>query len=181
MVSLLFMLMVTHPAAKAAAPPVAQSALTEGQLREVIDSYLDSFERPVTAAQWQALGPQAEPILLEIANGNGLPTRRANAVAGLSALGGSGTKALLTNFSLDEAKPLSMRLAAVRGLSRLTADNDLVTALRPVMEGAKDSRISSTAAELIAKRAPQSGCGLVRAKGKGDVRFNRALTACAGQ
>jgi hypothetical protein len=181
MISLALMLMMTHQAARtppAAAVPIVHS---EAELRAVVESYLDSFEKPTPDAQWQALGQQAEPILLEIAKGDGLPTRRAKAVNGLVALGGDSTPALLASFSLDEAKPLSVRLAAVRGLSRLTPDSALMTALRPVVQGAKDSRISSTAAELIARRVPESGCALVRARGASDLRFRRALTACEGR
>jgi hypothetical protein len=183
MTSLLLILMMTHSAAKTTTPapakvPVAHS---DAELRELIETYLGSFETPTPEAQWQGLGQQAEPILLEIANGDGLPTRRAKAVEGLVALAGSSTPSVLAQFSLDETKPLSMRLAAVRGLSRLTADAALVTTLRPVVEGAKDSRISSTAAELIALRVPASGCGLVRARGANDLRFRRALTACEGR
>jgi HEAT repeat protein len=181
MISLLLMLMMTHSAAKP--PPEAKAPVvrSDAELREVIESYLDASERPMPDAQWQALGQQAEPILREIVSGNGLPTRRARAVNGLVALAGQSTPAMLAEFSLDEAKPLSVRLAAVRGLSRLTADGELLTVLRPVVESAKDPRVSSTAAELIARRVPESGCTLVRAKGASDLHFQRALNACDGR
>jgi hypothetical protein len=182
MTSLLLLLLAVHSTARTP-PPEAKTPIvhSDAELRELVDAYLSTFEEPTPDAQWQALGQQAEPILLEIANGDGLPTRRARAVDGLVALAGQSTPALLAGFSLDEKKPLSMRLAAVRGLSRLTADSELLTALQPVVEGAKDSRISSTAAELIARRVPAAGCGLVRTKGASDLRFRRALTACEGR
>ena len=181
MISLLLMLMMTHSAAKPPPAAKAPAVRSDVELREVIESYLDASERPMPYAQWQALGQRAEPILREIVSGDALPTRRARAVNGLVALAGQSTPAMLAEFSLDEAKPLSVRLAAVRGLSRLTVDSELLAALRPVVEGAKDPRISSTAAELIAQRVPESGCALVRAKGASDLHFQRALSACEGR
>ncbi|HEX4383138.1 MAG TPA: hypothetical protein VH083_09325 [Myxococcales bacterium] len=177
MITLLCMLMVTQPAARATVSPAP--ALTEADVRARIETYLDTFEQGVPEAQWQALGPQAEPILLEVLNGNGLPTRRAKAVTGLVALAGVKTPALLSDLSLDETKPLSVRLAAVRGLSQLTPDVLLVEKLRPVVEGAKDVRVSATAARMLVKRVPASACGLVRARGGGDIHFQSSLTACA--
>jgi hypothetical protein len=178
MITLLCMLMVTQPAAKAAAAP--SPALTEADVRSRIETYLDSFEQAASDAQWLALGPQAEPILMEILNGKGLPTRRAKAVAGLVALAGVNTPALLSNLSLDETKPLSVRLAAVRGLGRLTPDTLLVAKLRPVVEGAQDARVSSTAADVLARRVPASACGLVRERGAVDGHFSSAIATCAG-
>lgn len=176
---LLMLLMVTQPAAKATVSPAP--ALTDADVRARIETYLDSFERATPDAQWLALGPQAEPVLLEILNGTGLPTRRAKAVAGLVALAGVNTPALLSSLSLDETKPLSVRLAAVHGLSRLTPDVLLVAKLRPVVEGAQDARVSSIAADVLVKRVPSSACGLVRARGATDDHFKSAITTCAGR
>jgi hypothetical protein len=179
MITLLCMLMVTQPAARATVTPAP--ALTEADVRARIEVYLDMFENAASAAQWQALGPAAEPILLEVLHGNGLPTRRAKAVGGLVALAGVKTPALLSELSLDETKPLSVRLAAVRGLGQLTPDVLLLEKLRPVVTGAKDARVSSTAARVLVNRVPASACGLVRARGGADAHFQSALTACANR
>src|SRR5579859_559660 len=170
MITLLCMLMVTQPAARAAEKPPAP-ALTEADVRARVETYLDSIERATSDAQWQALGPMAEQVLLEALNGDGLPTRRAKAVNGLVALAGAKTPALLAELSLDEKSPLSVRLAAVHGLDRLTPDVLLVEKLRPVVEGAQDARVSSTAADVLARRVPASACGIVRARAAGDLHF----------
>jgi HEAT repeat protein len=152
-------------------------ATAPADLRATIDSYLGTIERPVGAARWQALGPDAIPILREIAEGNGLPTQRAQAVTGLAAIGGNDAPALLASYSLDEKQAFPVRMAAVHGLARMSSDSSLRAALEPVLK-AKDARVSATAAQLLAKRSPAS-CSAIRQRGAKDEHFSRALAACA--
>jgi hypothetical protein len=177
MIPLMLLLAIAQPPRPA--PAAASAALSDAEIRNRVAEYLRFFEAPVPESAWQALGPRAEPMLIEIANGTGLPTRRAKAVAGLVALGGQSTPALLSKLSLDEAKPLTVRLVAVRGLAHMTSDDALVDVLRPVLTEAKDERVGSTAAELIAKRVPAAGCGLVRERGANRARFSAAMATCA--
>jgi hypothetical protein len=148
-------------------------AAAPADLRATIDSYLGTIERPASAAQWKALGPDAIPILEEIVAGDELPTRRAKAVAGLAALSPDAST-LLTGYALDEKQHFSVRMAAVHGLSRLADDSTL---LRPVLK-AKDARVSAAAARLLVERSPSS-CAAVRARAGRDEHFARALAACA--
>jgi hypothetical protein len=161
--------------APAAKTPAAVAS--DADLRQRIDSYLGTIERPATEAQWQALGPAAEPILREIVAGSELPTRKAKAVAGLAALGSATTPALLSKWSLDEAQPLPVRMAAVHGLARMTPDASLRTALEPVLK-VRDARVGAAAAQLLATRTP-AACAAVRARGANDAHFSRAIAACA--
>jgi hypothetical protein len=147
-------------------------AASPADLRATVDSYLGAIERPASAAQWKALGPDAIPILKEIAEGTELPTRRAKAVAGLAALSPD-APALLSGYALDEKQDFSVRMAAVHGLARLSSDTSL---LQPVLK-AKDARVSATAARLLVQRSPSS-CAAVKARAGKDEHFARALTAC---
>jgi hypothetical protein len=183
MIPLMLILAVAPPRpnpAKPSANASSSAAQSDAELRQQIETYLHYFESPVTDAQWQSLGPAAEPILAQIATSDGLPTRRARAVAGLAALRGPSTAALLSSFSLDEKKPITVRLTAVEGLSRMTADDALVATLRPMVM-AKDDRVAAAAAEAIARRAPDAGCSLVRSRGSGSLRFDAALKTCASR
>ncbi|HVE88010.1 MAG TPA: hypothetical protein VND93_34370 [Myxococcales bacterium] len=55
-----------------------------GTVREQVDAFLSAIDTPVTARQWQGLGPDAAAVLMEVASGKKeLPTRRARAVDAL--------------------------------------------------------------------------------------------------
>lgn len=162
------------PAAQAAPRPPANQA----ELRQRIETYLGYFETTVPDAQWKALGPQAVPILNEIAKSAGLPSRRAHALGGLVVLQGKDAQPLLSKLSLDEGEPLIVRLVAVRGLAHVTPDNALVGKLRRVLQ-VKDARVGSEAAEALAERVPKAGCGLVRARGGASADFQAAVRTCA--
>lgn len=163
------------PAAEAPRPPANQA-----ELRQRIETYLGYFETSVPEAHWKALGPAAVPILNDIAQTGGLPSRRAHALGGLVALQGKDAQPLLSKLSLDDAQPLIVRLVAVRGLAHVTPDSALVGKLRPVLQ-VKDDRVGSEAAEALARRVPKAGCGLVRSRGAGSAHFQAAVQACAGR
>jgi hypothetical protein len=164
-------------------PPLPAGTLpppaNDTELRQRIESYLGYFETAVPEEQWKALGPRAVPILNQIANSKGLPSRRVHALGGLIALEGKETQPLLTRLSLDDAQPLIVRIVAVRGLAHVTPDSALLAKLRPLLQ-VKDERVGSEAAEALATRVPKAGCGLVRARGATSPHFQAALQACAG-
>jgi hypothetical protein len=59
----------------------------------------------------------------------------------------------------------------------------LVVAVKPVLEGAKDTRVRAAAAGVLARRSPKEGCASVRtqsARERADARgsFTRALDDC---
>jgi hypothetical protein len=168
---------VSRPAPQLVPDKTPPPPASDAELRQRIEAYLGFFETAVPESHWRALGPKAGPVLEEIANGKGLPTRRAKALEGLVAMRGKDTPALLSRFSLDEKQPLLVRLTAVRGLAQLTPDGGLLERLRPVLE-TKDDRVGSEAAEVIAERVPAEGCGLVRARAANKARYQGALTTC---
>ncbi|TMA31939.1 MAG: hypothetical protein E6J88_03180, partial [Deltaproteobacteria bacterium] len=60
--------------------------LTADEVRQRVNDYLGAIDRPVSDAQWKALGPQAGPVLESIASdANSFPSKRAKALEGLAA------------------------------------------------------------------------------------------------
>lgn len=161
-----------------------QENLSDDQIRAQIDTYLGAIDTPVSIARWRSLGPRAAPFLAEIAaSDKELPSRRAKAVDGLSAVGGDQAKSAVARLSRGEREPLVVRLSAVRGMARLERGQRLSAALRPVLEGAKDARVRAQAADSLAERAPRAACAAVQAQaGKEDeqarVHYRKALERC---
>lgn len=184
------LLLAALPSAKVKTTPTPsaevpqQQNLTDDQIREQIETNLGTIDTPITLARWRSLGPRAAPFLEEIAiSGKNLPTRRASAIDGLSAVGSEQAPALLTRLSRDEEQPLIVRLTAVRGLGRVEKGGRLIAALRPVLESAKDSRVRGLAADILARRAPSAGCAAVKAQAQREaedarVHYRRALELC---
>ena len=180
------MINVAIAAVLAASLPDAQSKeLTDDEVRDQVKAYLGSIDTPITAKDWQALGPRANPLLEEIARDpKQLPTRRAKAIDGLASLNGPQAPALLAEVAAHEEEPVTVRLAAVRGLGRVTPERRSVSVLRPLLEGAKDSRVRAVAGEQLAQRTHGRSCDLIRAQaaresGQGRGHFRRALSRCA--
>lgn len=163
---------------------VPQENLSDDEIRQRIDAYLGTIDTPVPLARWRALGPRAAPFLEEIAaSPTALPTQRAKAIDGLSAVGGQNAPAVLTRLSRAEKEPLVVRLSAVRGMGRLEHGAKLAAALRPVMEGAKDARVRGQAAEALSERAPKAACSAVKAQADKEdeqarVHYRAALERC---
>src|SRR3954469_8820235 len=88
-------------------PPVSdgqqvqpQEELSAEEVRDHVEGYLGSIDTPITANQWKALGPRAVPILERIAmDQHDLPTRRAKAIGGVRARGGTGGPPLFMGIS----------------------------------------------------------------------------------
>lgn len=161
-----------------------QENLSDDQIRAQIDTNLGAIDTPVSIARWRSLGPRAAPFLAEIASSaTELPSRRAKAVDGLSAVGGAQAEGAVARLSRGEREPLVVRLSAVRGMARLARGARLSAALRPVLEGAKDARVRAQAAEALAERAPGNACAAVKAQASREdeqalVHYRRALERC---
>jgi len=154
--------------------------LSPEEVRARVEGYLGSIDTPIAASRWRALGPQATKLLAEIAQGDGLPTRRARALDGLAAVGGHGAAELLTKFAQKEDEPQAVQLAAIRGASRLLPSGKLWAALKPVLESAKDLHVRAQAADALAHRGRCAAVKAQAAREKDEEReaFGRALERC---
>jgi len=166
------------------APVQPKDELTDEDVKQQIQAYLGSIDTPIGANQWKSLGPRAIPMLEAIAtNPKELPTRRAKAIDGLAALGDKKASALFRQIAARDGEKINVRFAAVRGLARVTPRSHAATALKPILENAKDSRLRALAAEQLAIRSQGKSCDLVRAqieRETGDARgqYARAMKEC---
>jgi hypothetical protein len=158
------------------------SQAADGALRSRITALLGSIDRPVSTDDWRRLPAEAAPILGAIASDPGeFPSRRANALGGLTARGSD--SALHRRLAGDASVPFVVRHSALRGLGSLLPADQRRGALVPLLQRDPDRRIRATAAEVLATSAPGTGCAAVRAqlsREKTDDRpaFQRALAAC---
>ena len=163
-----------------AAAPAADPALARR-----VDALLGSIERPATAAQWRALGPEAVPVLERIAaDPRGRPSRRARAVEGLAAMGGPRAESAVLAAVRDQGAPWPVRAAGARGAGRLLDENRLPDALSPTLEADPDPRVRAAAAEALARHAPSRTCPAIHARAARDRQaavYRRALAICDGK
>src|SRR5207245_8911854 len=111
--------------------------LTDDEVRDLVDAYLGSIDTRASTEDWRALGERCAAILEKIAQDKGsLPTRRAKAVAGLSAIGASSSGDVLVALARSELAPLTVPLAAVDGSPAVIPRTGLAPGLKPVLESA---------------------------------------------
>jgi HEAT repeat protein len=161
-------------------------SLSDDEVRARVNAYLRSIDVPVSAAEWQALGPRAVPLLEQVyASGQDLPSRRAAAVAGLAAIGGSRARALVLKAAQSDAEPFAVRAAALHAAPRLLDAQELARELTPVLEKAREPSARAAAAEVLARFAPRDACAAIRLQADRDAagggRYKRALERCAAQ
>ena len=158
------------------ASPVAQG---DDQIRQRIDTYLGSIDVPVRPAQWRALGPRGAEILESIAKDpEVLPTRRAKALDGLSAIESPTAADTMLGLAKDEQTPLAVRLSAVRGAARMVPAAQVAPALQPILQSAQNPHVRAAAADALSSRG---GCAMVRAQAarEDDPRqLRRAMQRC---
>jgi HEAT repeat protein len=154
------------------------------RVRAQVESYLDSIDTPVRPEQWRALGPDAAVVLEAIAQDpKKLPTRRARALSALAIVGSPRASKLIVTIAQRESEKSVVRMSALRAAGDLLDPAGLVVAVKPVLEGAKDTRVRAAAAGVLARRNPKDGCASVRtqmAREKAESRgnFARALEDC---
>jgi hypothetical protein len=164
------------PAVCAPAPP---------NVRDEVRSLLGAIHDPVPAETWRELGPDAIPILLELATSpSELPFRRARAVEALSLVGGDDATATTLRLARETGGAWDVRASAVRGLGRLLPRERLVAELKPVLERDPHEDVRDVAATVLARKAGPSGCDAVRAQADKERRpgrapYAQALARCA--
>src|SRR5262245_20386943 len=97
------------PQAAARAPRAV--GVPSGPVREQVDTFLSTIDTPVTAQQWQALGPDAAPVLMEIATTRThLPTRRARAVEALGMRKDAAAASMVSGLVTASDEPRAVRI-----------------------------------------------------------------------
>lgn len=166
------------------ASPCAPRGDTSDAVRAEACELLGAIDRVVSDGAWRALGPAADAVLDALARApDGFAVRRARALEALAARQGPLAERAHRDLAQDSSAPIQVRRAAVRGLSRLLADDAALTAaLAPLAERDADARVRAAASELLARRTPAAVCAGLRARASagGDeaVRLERALAAC---
>lgn len=151
-------------------------------LHAAVAPLLGAIDRPVPPEAWRRLPPGARAYLEALAADPGkLPTRRARALEGITALGADGS--LHRRLAADAGAPFMVRHAALRGLGMILPPLEARTALTPFLTGDGDPRIRVAAAVALARAAPVEGCPAVRVQVKregpgGPQAFRHALAAC---
>lgn len=164
-----------------AAPNLCTPA-DDAALRARIEPLLGTIDRPVAPETWRHLPPGARAVLESIARDPAqFPSRRAAALAGLTAIGGDG--ALHRQLADDPSAPYLVRARALRGLGTLLPQPERSVALQRLLGQDTDRRIRAAAAETLAQASPADGCAAVRAQAQREVgtdraRFGKALTTC---
>ena len=170
-----------HPPPPASSEP--QRQLSAEEVRERIGGYLGSIDRPITADEWRALGPQAGSVLEPIAtDAEAMPTRRAKALEGLVAVAPERAARLVGRLARDEKEPVVLRVAALRGAGEVLSPAKALAELKPVLRSARSAGMRSTAAEVLSRR--KSGCAAVREQAEREADEHRgaygsALARCA--
>lgn len=171
------------PRSGAAPQPIEQLQLSDVELRQRVETYLDGIDRGVTSARWKALGPKAAPLLEAVINdGSQFPSRRAKAVDGLVAVAADRAAEVVGNLARDEKQPVVVRVAAMHGAAQLFSSARTLSELRPVLHTSRSMGLRAEAADLISRK--QGGCAEVRdqvAREKAEHRhaFERAMKRCS--
>lgn len=146
-------------------PPATEAppALSDEELKQQIGSFLGSIDTPIPAESWKGLGPRGAALLEGVArDGQELPTRRARAVDGMTAMRWTAGEPLFRELAQAEAEPLNLRFAAVRALGALLPKARAERELSALLAGAKDARVRAIAGEALARRAGKAGCAAVK-------------------
>ncbi len=166
------------PAAEQPAPGPART-LTDAEVQDRVEAYLGTIDTRASTEDWRALGARGAAVLEQVAQDpRTLPTRRAKAVAGLSAIGASTSGDVLVSLARSEQAPLTVRLAAVDGAPFVIPAPRLAAALKPVLESAQEGAVRGAAAEVLSRHG---ACTLVRAQAQREtdkIRMQRALERC---
>src|SRR5215467_1718950 len=135
-----------------------QQPLAEEEIRARIDTFMGTIDTPIPAAQWRALGTRGAAILEGMAQDPNLrPTRRAKAIAGLSAIGAESSSAVLVSLAGSAEAPLNVRLSAVYAIPGVVAAPQVAPTLQPFLQGSDNLHVRAAAADVLSRHG---GCGL---------------------
>jgi HEAT repeat protein len=149
-------------AALALSSPV-HAAPSDAGARARVDGLLGSY-RPVTVAEWRALGPAAAPPLEAVArNATALPTRRARALAALGVVRPEAAAPLVRQLASDRNAPPLLRSAAIDAAPGVLG-SETVVFLTPFLRD-PDVVVRLRSAEALAASGP-AGCRAVLAEVK---------------
>ena len=157
--------------------------LTADEVRQRVNDYLGAIDRPVSDAQWKALGPHAGPVLESIASdANSFPSKRAKALEGLAASAPDRAARLVGPMARDEKQPVVVRVAAMRGAGHVLSPDAAERELKPVLTSARSAGMRRSAADVLSRN--KGGCGAVRqqaARERADHRsaWKAVLDRCA--
>jgi HEAT repeat protein len=169
-----------HPAPPAEA--AQQQQFSADEVRERVNGYLGSIDRPITAENWRGLGPQAADVLEPIVNdANAFPSRRAKALEGLVAVSPQRAAKIVGGLARDEREAPVVRVAAMRGAGEVLSHSKALSELKPVLRSASEPGIRKTAADVLSRH--KSGCAAVKeqvARESAEHReaYQRALERC---
>jgi len=148
-----------------------------------VEAYLSTIDVAVNAQQWQALGPEATAVLVEIASSDQqLPLRRARAVEALGMRKDAAAADLVNKLAAGTSESRSVRMAAVRAVPKLAKDAAAAQAkLSPLLED-RDVQLRATAAEVLSTLGA-NGCKAVslrlqRESGEERALIERRSAAC---
>lgn len=146
---------------------VLVSGLAQGadpaELRGQVNAYLSSIDTPITKAQWKALGPEAAPLLQQIATSSeSLPLRRARAIDGWSAVAGAAGSDWLVTLAKSEQEQFVVRRSALRASQARMGAGQFLQTFQPLLTENSDPRIQNEAGQALIARAPTQGCAAVR-------------------
>jgi HEAT repeat protein len=164
-----------------AGEPKPDPEMSDEDVRSQMAAYLGAIDTPIPLSSWKSLGLRAESPLLAIVQSDALPTRRAKAIDGLAAIGTSHIDEL-RSIADNDGEVYVVRLAAIRGLGNLLSENEMVSALTPLLTSAKDARIRSVAGLVMVSHSAAT-CPAVKAQIRSEStetrgHFVRAMDAC---
>lgn len=159
--------------ATAAAPTTSAPATvaTPANLHQQVIELLSGMEKPATADQWKALGPQAEAELVAIAaDPAGIPTQRGNALVALGFFPSDAAHTFLSTTLADHTTPVLLRRKACAGLGLgwgAAAVPELAVALADT-----DSNVRLSAARALVKVKDASATTAIQARAAVETDTN---------
>jgi len=131
--------------------------------REQIVGMLSAYEAFPSAAEWRALGSEAVPVLIEVANdGDELMMRRARAATALGAFDDVRAAAALEAMATATGGPASLQRSALLALAHSDA-----TKAAPVVEkalGSPDPLLRQTAVKALSAMPGPAATQLLQAR-----------------
>ena len=159
------------PATAASAAPTPLAAPAATTLHQKVVELLSGMEKPATAAEWKALGPEAEAELVAIAGDpSGVPTQRGNALVALGFFPSDAAHTFLSATLADPTTPVLLRRKACAGLGHgwgAAAVPELSVALADA-----DSNLRLSAARALVKVKDPSATAAIQARAAVETDTN---------